>query len=130
MIEMDKNIHKLSQLREKGVKIYLDDFGKGYSSLKYLKELPIDYIKIDQFFINDIENKSTNRDIVLSIIKLSHALNIKVVAEGVETKAQLDFLKNNDCDYAQGYYFTRPNKKEEIFKWTKKYDEKHKINQI
>ena len=126
MIEMDKNIRKLSQLREKGVKVYLDDFGKGYSSLKYLKELPIDYIKIDQFFINNIDKNSTNRDIVLSIIKLSHALDIKVVAEGVETKEQLDFLKENNCDFAQGYYFTRPDKKEEIFKWTTKYDEKHK----
>jgi len=126
MIEMDKNIRKLSQLREKGVKVYLDDFGKGYSSLRYLKELPIDYIKIDQFFINNIDKNSTNRDIVLSIIKLSHALDIKVVAEGVETKEQLDFLKENNCDFAQGYYFTRPDKKEEIFKWTEKYDEKHK----
>ncbi|MCF8002077.1 MAG: EAL domain-containing protein [Halanaerobiales bacterium] len=126
MIEMDKNIRKLSQLREKGVKVYLDDFGKGYSSLRYLKELPIDYIKIDQFFINNIDKNSTNRDIVLSIIKLSHALDIKVVAEGVETKEQLDFLKENNCDFAQGYYFTRPDKKEEIFKWTAKHDEKHR----
>lgn len=128
MIEMDKNIHKLSQLREKGVKIYLDDFGKGYSSLKYLKQLPIDYIKIDKFFINDIENQSTNRNIVLTIIKLSHALNIEVVAEGVETKEQLDFLRKNNCDFAQGYYFTRPNKKEEILEWTKNYDRKHNNN--
>ncbi|MFO7815517.1 MAG: EAL domain-containing protein [Halanaerobiales bacterium] len=126
MIEMTKSINKLYQLKQKDVKIYLDDFGKGYSSLKYLKKLPIDYIKIDQFFIDNIEKKSPNQDIVLSIIKLSHSLNIKVVAEGVETKEQLAFLKASDCDYAQGYYFTKPKKKEEIFKWTKNYNEQHK----
>lgn len=123
MIEMENNIEKLYKLRSRGVQIYLDDFGKGYSSLKYLKKLPIDYIKIDKFFIEDIEKEMTKQDIVLSIIKLSHALDIKVVAEGVETEEQLLRLKNMGCDYAQGYYFTKPDKKEKIIKWAQTYND-------
>ncbi|MGM0446254.1 MAG: EAL domain-containing protein, partial [Bacillota bacterium] len=114
MLDLETNIKKLNQLRAKGIKIYLDDFGKGYSSLKYLKELPIDFIKIDMSFISGIEETQAKRDIVLSIIRLSHALDMKVVAEGVETKKQLDYLKKAGCDYAQGYYFTKPGRKEDI----------------
>ncbi len=122
MIEMENNIEKLYRLRSRGVQIYLDDFGKGYSSLKYLKKLPIDYIKIDKFFIEDIEKEMTKQDIVLSIIKLSHALDIEVVAEGVEKEEQLRSLQNMGCDYAQGYYFTKPDKKEKIIKWAKEFN--------
>ncbi len=124
MLDMETNIKKLNQLRSKGVKIYLDDFGKGYSSLKYLKELPIDFIKIDMSFISGIEETQAKRDIVLSIIRLSHALDMNVVAEGVETKTQLDYLKEVGCDYAQGYYFTKPGSKEDIAKWTFEYNKK------
>ena len=127
MIEMESNIDKLYRLRSRGVQIYLDDFGKGYSSLKYLKKLPIDYIKIDKFFIEDVEKEATKQDIVLSIIKLSHALDIEVVAEGVEKESQLEYLKSIDCDYAQGYYFTRPDKKEKIINWAKTYNDIGKI---
>jgi EAL domain-containing protein (putative c-di-GMP-specific phosphodiesterase class I) len=127
MIEMESNIDKLYRLRSRGVQIYLDDFGKGYSSLKYLKKLPIDYIKIDKFFIEDVEKEATKQDIVLSIIKLSHALDIEVVAEGVEKESQLEYLRSIDCDYAQGYYFTRPDKKENIINWAKTFNEIGKI---
>jgi EAL domain-containing protein (putative c-di-GMP-specific phosphodiesterase class I) len=127
MIEMESNIDKLYCLRSRGVQIYLDDFGKGYSSLKYLKKLPIDYIKIDKFFIEDVEKEATKQDIVLSIIKLSHALDIEVVAEGVEKESQLEFLKSINCDYAQGYYFTRPDKKENIINWAKTFNDIGKI---
>jgi EAL domain-containing protein (putative c-di-GMP-specific phosphodiesterase class I)/GGDEF domain-containing protein len=124
MLDMETNINKLKQLKNMGVKIYLDDFGKGYSSLKYLRELPVDFIKIDISFIRGIEVSKTDRDIVLSIIKLSHSMDMKVVAEGVETKKQLDYLKEVGCDYAQGYYFTKPCNKEDIAKWAVEYNNK------
>ena len=124
MLDMETNIEKLHQLRDKGVNIYLDDFGKGYSSLKYLRELPVDFIKIDMSFIRGIEETKANRDIVLSIIRLSHALDMKVVAEGVETLKQFDYLKNMNCDYAQGYYFTKPRPKKDIVKWALEYNKK------
>lgn len=111
MVEIDKNIKKLNQLKEKGINIYLDDFGKGYSSLKYLKEIPIDFIKIDQYFIKNLTKEKKSLDIVRSIIELAHALNIEVVAEGVETEAQLEVLKDINCNYAQGYLFAKPDKK-------------------
>lgn len=124
MLDLETNINKLNQLRNKGVNIYLDDFGKGYSSLKYLRELPIDFIKIDMSFIRGIEEAQAKRNIVFSIIRLSHALDMKVVAEGVETKKQLDYLKEVGCDFAQGYYFTKPRPKEEIVKWALEFNKK------
>ncbi|MCC3143998.1 EAL domain-containing protein [Halanaerobium sp. Z-7514] len=120
MVDIENNINKLDQLKEKGINIYLDDFGKGYSSLKYLKEIPIDYIKIDQFFIENLTEDQKSFDIVYSIIELAHALNIEVVAEGVETEAQLKVLKDIDCDYGQGYLFARPDSKEKIIKYLEK----------
>lgn len=117
MMEIEENIKKLQRLKDKGIKIYLDDFGKGYSSLKYLKELPVDFIKIDRYFIKYIGEDTSAENIIHSIINMSQALDLEVVAEGVETKAQLDFLKDLKCDYAQGYYFSRPDSKENIIDW-------------
>ena len=117
MMEIEENIKKLQRLRDKGIKIYLDDFGKGYSSLKYLKELPVDFIKIDRYFIKYIGEDTSAENIIHSIINMSQALDLEVVAEGVETKAQLDFLKGLKCDYAQGYYFSHPDSKENIIDW-------------
>jgi EAL domain-containing protein (putative c-di-GMP-specific phosphodiesterase class I)/GGDEF domain-containing protein len=116
ILEIEENIKKLQKLKNKGIKIYLDDFGKGYSSLKYLKELPVDYLKIDRYFIKNIGQEDASEDIIRSIIDMAHALNLKVVGEGVETKEQLDFLISLNCDYAQGYYFARPDTKENIIK--------------
>jgi len=98
----------LKELRKIGVKVAIDDFGTGYSSLSYLKRFRIDHLKIDQSFVQDIMNDVDNRDIISTIIKLGHNLNLKVVAEGVETEEQLDFLKKHHCDILQGYYFSRP----------------------
>lgn len=122
MIEMENNINKLTKLRKAGVQIYLDDFGKGYSSFKYLKNLPIDFVKIDKFFIDDISKDQVKQDIVFSMIRMSHVLDIEVVAEGVETKEQLNYLKKFNCDYAQGFYFIRPNSKQKIIDWTRKFN--------
>ncbi|WP_133960277.1 putative bifunctional diguanylate cyclase/phosphodiesterase [Halanaerobium saccharolyticum] len=127
ILEIKENIKKLQRLKQKGIKIYLDDFGKGYSSLKYLKELPVDYLKIDRYFIKNIGEEKATENIINSIINMAHALDLKVVAEGVETKEQLDFLTGLNCDYAQGYYFARPDTKENIIKWLAE-EEKYNFN--
>ena len=109
-----KNIELLIELKRLGVSIALDDFGTGYSSLSYLKRLPIDVLKIDKSFVDGIGVDEKSEYIAESIIKLSHSLNLKVVAEGVETKEQLGYLNKMKCDIAQGYYFSKPEKFEII----------------
>ncbi|TMG74739.1 MAG: EAL domain-containing protein, partial [Betaproteobacteria bacterium] len=98
----------LQGLKEAGVKLSVDDFGTGYSSLAYLKRFPIDSLKIDRAFIRDVTLDPDDAAITLAIIGLGHSLKLKVVAEGVETEAQLDFLSAQDCDEMQGFYFARP----------------------
>ncbi|MBC8157535.1 EAL domain-containing protein [Armatimonadetes bacterium] len=106
-------INVLRELKELGLKISLDDFGTGYSSLNYLTQLPIDHLKIDKSFLkNTIEQKS-GEQIIRSVIGLAHACNLKVVAEGVETRGQLDFLRDEKCDMIQGFYISRPVPKHE-----------------
>jgi EAL domain-containing protein (putative c-di-GMP-specific phosphodiesterase class I) len=98
----------LSDLRNIGFEISLDDFGTGYSSLSYLKNFPIDELKIDKSFIFKINNSSIDLKIVQYIIELAHALNLKIVAEGVELIEHLNLLKKINCDIAQGYYLSKP----------------------
>lgn len=98
----------LDELKALGVQISIDDFGTGYSSLSYLKRLPIDQVKIDQSFIRDIVTDPNDAAIVTAITAMTHGLNLEVVAEGVETQAQLDFLISKQCYKAQGYYFSKP----------------------
>lgn len=97
-----------NQLRSAGCKIALDDFGTGYSSLSYLRRIPVDYIKIDKSFITDMSINQEDNILVSTIIAMSKALGKKVVAEGVETKEQLQLLIELGCDYIQGYYFSKP----------------------
>nr|WP_278335907.1 EAL domain-containing protein [Desnuesiella massiliensis] len=85
----------------------LDDFGTGYSSLTYLKKLPIDIVKIDKEFISNALNEKVDEKIVNTIINLNHELNLKVVAEGIETKEQLNFLRETGCDFGQGFLFSK-----------------------
>jgi EAL domain-containing protein (putative c-di-GMP-specific phosphodiesterase class I) len=101
-------IDTLKQMQAMGMLISLDDFGTGYSSLSYLKRFPVDILKIDREFINDLTTDPSDALLVEMIITLAEKMQIKVIAEGVETKEQLGFLKNNNCRYVQGYYFSRP----------------------
>jgi EAL domain-containing protein (putative c-di-GMP-specific phosphodiesterase class I) len=98
----------LEKFADLGIKLSIDDFGTGYSSLSYLKKLPISKLKIDQSFIRGISKNASDREIIKAIITMSHSLNIKVVAEGVEYENQLNFLRKLGCDMAQGYLFCYP----------------------
>jgi len=108
MHETDEVIKTLNTLKEMGISSSIDDFGTGYSSLSYLKRLPIDTLKIDRSFIKDIPDDADSMSIVRAIIALGHSMKLNIVAEGVETEAQLSFLRNENCDEVQGYYFYRP----------------------
>ncbi len=103
-------IDKMQALKQMGIELSIDDFGTGYSSLAYLKRLPLDILKIDQSFVRDIETDHGDASIVETIISMAHHLDLRVIAEGVETKYELDFLTQRDCKEYQGYYFSRPLK--------------------
>jgi len=103
-----KFIETLQQLKAIGVKLSLDDFGTGYSSLSYLKDFPIDQLKVDRAFVHAIEEDANNMAILKAIIILGQSLGLRVVAEGVETEFQFDFVKSVGCDEVQGYYFSKP----------------------
>lgn len=99
---------KIKILRNLGIKIAIDDFGTGYSSLSYLRNIPITTLKIDKLFVDDIGNPQSNTDVTDTIIDLGHKMNLTIVAEGVETKEQLTYLKENGCDKIQGYFYSKP----------------------
>lgn len=102
------SIRKLNEIHDMGVKISIDDFGTGYSSLSKLKDYPVDTLKIDRSFIKNLPCDKKSSTLTTTIIDLAHNLGFDVVAEGVETKEQLDFLIKHNCDYFQGYYFSKP----------------------
>ncbi len=104
----DDTRHQLSRLKSLGLTLAMDDFGTGYSSLSYLKKYPIDVIKIDRSFIKDIPEDQDDMEITSAVIAMAHKLKLKVVAEGIETAAQLGFLRRQHCDIGQGYLFDRP----------------------
>ncbi len=108
MSNMETNITLLQMLRNLGAKISLDDFGTGYSSLSYLNLFPINVLKIDKSFIQNIASKKDSLEIVTAIIALAKSLGLSIIAEGVETKEQLEILKEKNCDLIQGYLFSKP----------------------
>ena len=116
MENLNESTKVLREIKEMNVKIALDDFGTGYSSLTYLKKLPIDVVKLDRDFIRNISKISEDEVVAKYVIKLTHQLKFKIVAEGIETKEHLEFLKLNGCDYGQGYLFSKPITKEELEK--------------
>jgi EAL domain-containing protein (putative c-di-GMP-specific phosphodiesterase class I) len=108
MKDPERHAGALQGLRSDGVRILIDDFGTGYSSLSYLRHLPIDTLKIDRSFISHIDTNSSDEAIVSTILAMSRTLELRVVAEGVETAAQLQVLAKHGCETAQGFYFSHP----------------------
>lgn len=108
MADTERTVHLLRRLKALGTQISIDDFGTGYSSLAYLRRFPIDKLKIDIAFVRDITSNADDAAIARTIIRLAHSLKLAVIAEGVETAAQAEYLRRHDCDQIQGYYFSRP----------------------
>ena len=108
MQHTDITLTTLKRLKKLGVSIAIDDFGTGYSSLAYLKRFPVDKVKIDRTFVAEAPKDREEGAIVSAIVALAHALDIEVIAEGVENDAQRDFLQRCGCDYIQGYLIGRP----------------------
>jgi EAL domain-containing protein (putative c-di-GMP-specific phosphodiesterase class I) len=117
MQESEKAIAMLQAMREMGIRITMDDFGTGYSSLSYLKRFPISSLKIDRSFVAEVLSNADDAEISRAIIAMAHGMKLKVVAEGVETAEQLEFLRREGCDEAQGYYLARPMPAEEFSRW-------------
>lgn len=114
MDDPDTCLEELSKLKELGVSISIDDFGTGYSSLDYLRRLPLDILKIDQSFTRGIGESENDEEIVRVMIRMAHAMGLKVICEGVETVEHLRFLQAHDCDFVQGYLFSKPQNPEDI----------------
>ena len=113
MKDAEETVRMLTSLKASGVTLSVDDFGTGYSSLAYLRRFPLDELKIDGSFVRDATTEPEDAEIIVAIISLAHNLKLKVVAEGVETEAQLRFLRSHGCDEMQGYYFARPQNLED-----------------
>lgn len=120
MDNVEDSYEKMIALKKLGVEVAIDDFGTGYSSLKYLKSFPIDTLKIDREFIREVDKKGSGVEVVTAIIALAHSLNLGLVAEGVETEKQLEFLKDKRCYIIQGYLFSRPLSVTDFEKWIKR----------
>lgn len=114
LTDIDDVVAKMNALKALGIKLSMDDFGTGYSSLSYLKQLPLDQLKVDQSFVRDIGTDPNDAIIVQTIINMAHNFHLNVIAEGVETEAQLAFLKHHGCMAYQGYLFGKPVPVEEF----------------
>ncbi|MDD2782259.1 EAL domain-containing protein, partial [Sulfuricurvum sp.] len=117
----EEAIRILTQITEMGIRLSIDDFGTGYSSLAYLKRLPVHRLKIDQSFVRDLHQNDDDRAIVKAIIALSKSLNLSIIAEGVETYEQKDFLIKNGCLHIQGYFYGKPMSADDVLNFISKY---------
>jgi len=126
--DIEKSIHVIKQLKRYGFGIALDDFGTGYSSLTYLQRLPIDTIKIDRSFISNIKENTEDFHVLRYMVELAHHLKLDVVAEGVETKEQIQMIKSYFVDYAQGYHFCKPMPQQRILEYIKMMKQMKKDN--
>jgi diguanylate cyclase (GGDEF)-like protein/PAS domain S-box-containing protein len=116
----ENSINILHKLKTIGIMISIDDFGTGYSSLNYLRQLPLDALKIDRSFVSNVLKSENDASIVSAIINLAHTLNLRVIAEGVETEEQLEFMRKHNCDEMQGYLYSPPLSAEETIEFLKK----------
>ena len=114
-------IHSLHELSRFGMRLAIDDFGTGYSSLAYLKRFPVDTLKIDRAFITDISSDNDDVAIVEAVLGLGKHFNMKIVAEGVEDEEQLNFLADQGCDLAQGYFISQPMNLQQYIAWLEKW---------
>ncbi len=121
MGDIDRVVPLMNSLRDLGVKLAVDDFGTGFSSLTYLKRFPVEKLKIDQSFVRNIVSDPDDAAIAKTIVRLGQGLNITVIAEGVETVEQLSYLKHLECDQAQGYYFARPIAAPDFARWVREF---------
>ena len=117
MADPELSMNVLQQISELGAKISIDDFGTGYSSLAYLKQLPVDELKIDKSFVLKMTENESDHKIVRSIIDLAHTFDMTVVAEGIENQKTMELLTTMGCDIGQGYYIARPMPLEQIREW-------------
>jgi diguanylate cyclase (GGDEF)-like protein len=122
MRDIKRSLDSLQGLKQLGVRLALDDFGTGYSSLAYLTQLPIDTLKIDRSFVDKLGESGQSRAVVRSITALAQALGLSTIAEGVETRAQLDSLRTLGCDEVQGYFYARPMPAQELPGWSRRFD--------
>ena len=124
MEDVEDSIARLSELRDLGIRISIDDFGTGYSSLSYLQRFPVDQLKIDRSFIMQIESSTDQSPIVKAVVMLAHDLDLTIVAEGVETQEQLEFIQKLECEEYQGYFKSRPVLPEQFMRLMHESDEK------
>jgi EAL domain-containing protein (putative c-di-GMP-specific phosphodiesterase class I) len=117
MHDITQSVEVLRCISGLGIELAIDDFGTGYSSLAYLQKLPFNKLKIDYSFIKNIPQDNEEAKLVKSIIHIANALNLRVIAEGVETDAQKEFLLNNGCNYIQGYYYSKPLSANDMLKY-------------
>ncbi|MBC3363996.1 GGDEF and EAL domain-containing protein [Pseudomonas sp. SWRI154] len=124
MQNIDTTVATLKAIKQLGIRLAIDDFGTGYSSLSYLQKFPVDVLKIDQSFVGDLSIDSNDAKLVSTIINLGRGLNLHIIAEGVETREQLEFLKRHQCEEAQGYYFSKAVEPQAFSQWMAEWEQR------
>ncbi|SDB63323.1 diguanylate cyclase (GGDEF) domain-containing protein [Pseudomonas sp. NFACC23-1] len=124
MQNVDTTVAILKAIKQLGIRLAIDDFGTGYSSLSYLQKFPVDVLKIDQSFVGDLSIDSNDAKLVSTIISLGKSLNLHIIAEGVETREQLEFLKKHQCEEVQGYYFSRAVEPQAFADWMTEWEKR------